>query len=383
MKNASLFKVSFRNLLMFKFVIPALIQMISLSSNAQSGHNEIEFSPQASIAVFTANGNNMTGSAPGGEIIYHLDTKENQRTWIAAMNLKSIDFIFNYKNMSRITLIEDPKNGTFGDSYSILTALNLPLFRITGLDVDFSPGFGLTYAGQTWFTNANPVIGSHLSFASRMGLRASTSLSSTTKVSAGINILHYSNAGTRVPNNGMNVSSLSVGVIKMLKTNAQERPNTVSKTYFEDHFKRHTVDFAANIGRRGVYHSKDGLYKSGLYAGYNYRLNSILGLSTGIDAVYYYSVYDPAKNDETYQSKATSYDRWRVGAGVGPDLWMGRTAVMLKVGYYLHYNSLKPVNMYWTAGIKYHLQDWIALQAKLYVHGTEADFAGFGFNFTI
>ncbi|MOA58038.1 hypothetical protein D3C78_1823460 [compost metagenome] len=61
---------------------------------------------------------------------------------------------------------------------------------------------------------------------------------------------------------------------------------------------------------------------------------------------------------------------------------MGRLAMMAKYGYYLHYNSLKDIKTYWTAGLKYNVVDWAAIQAKIYIHQTEADFVGFGFLIT-
>jgi len=342
--------------------------------------NSIEFTPQMSLGVFTAQ-NKLSGTAYGGELIYHLNTTGNPRPWMKMLNLKSLDLVFNYKDMSDIIMVSDPRPDRFGDSYALLAALNFSLLKTGSTEVLVSPGLGLGYLGETWFTNENVLVGSHLNFSSRIGLKVATQIAPSTKLSAGIDILHFSNAGTRVPNNGMNVSSASIGIIQSLSTKQKVAGDTTSWRKPLD-FKKHSVDFGINFGRRGVYRSKEGLYKTGLYVGYNYRLNSVLGLGTGVDAVYYHTIYDPIRNGETYQSNASSFDRWRVGAAFGPDLWMGRLAMMAKYGYYLHFNSLKDINTYWTAGLKYNVVDWAAIQAKIYIHQTEADFVGFGFLFT-
>lgn len=297
------------------------------------------------------------------------------------LNLKSLDLVFNYKNMSNIMMVSDPRPNRFGDSYALLAALNFSLLKTGGTEVFVTPGLGMGYLGETWFTNENVLVGSHLNFSSRIALKLATRIAPSTKLSAGVDILHFSNAGTRVPNNGMNVSSISLGIVQSLGKRHDSESDTISWKQPLD-YKKHSVDFGVNIGRRGVYRSKDGLYKTGLYAGYNYRLNAVFGLGAGVDAVYYHSVYDPLRNTETYQSKASSFDRWRVGAAVGPDLWMGRLGIAAKYGYYLHYNSLKDVKTYWTAGLKYNVLDWAAIQAKIYIHQTEADFVGFGFLIT-
>lgn len=352
----------------------------SYAQENKAAQNSIEFIPQMSLGVFTAQ-NKLTGTAYGGELIYHLNTTENPRPWMKVLNVKSLDLVFNYKNMGDIAMVSDPRPNRFGDSYALLGALNFSLLKVKGTELLVTPGLGLGYLAETWFTNQNVLIGSHLNFSSRIALKLTTQIAPSTKLSAGIDILHFSNAGTRVPNNGMNVSSVGLGIVQSLNTKrVTDRDTSSWRRPIE--YKKHSVDFGVNIGRRGVYRSKDGLYKSGLYAGYNYRLNTVFGLGAGVDAVYYHTIYDPLRNEATYQSNASSFDRWRVGTAIGPDLWMGRLALMAKYGYYLHYNSLKDIKTYWTAGLKYNALDWAAIQAKIYVHKTEADFVGVGFLIT-
>lgn len=358
------------------FLLPVLL--IAGFAQAQEEHsNSIEFSPQVSVGVFTAN-HKLIGTAYGGELLYHISTTGNPTRWMRSMHLKSIDVLFNYKNMRDVKLAEDPKEGVFGDSYAVLGGLNISLLKLNKTELLFSPAFGMGYAARTFFTNGNPLIGSHINFTSRAGLKIATSVSASTQLTAGIDILHYSNAAFRVPNNGMNSANVSLGIVQAIGKST----NIDSARINNFQHKTHSFDIGINMGHRGVYQSKEGYFRTGLYAGYNYRLNSIIALSSGIDAVYYHSVFNPADFDRTYQSFATSYEHWRVGAAIGPDLWMGRLALMMKYGYYLHYNSYRDNHTYWTAGMKYNVLDWAAVQAKIYIHKTEADFVGFGFIFT-
>ncbi|MET4545068.1 hypothetical protein ABIE26_002386 [Pedobacter africanus] len=348
------------------------------AQEVQDTRNSIEFAPQVSLGVFTAQ-HKLSGTAYGGELIYHMSTTANPRPWMKMLNLKSLDLVFNYKKMSNIVMESDPRPDRFGDSYALIAALNFSLLKGKNTELFVTPGLGMGYLGETWFTNENVLVGSHLNFSSRIALKLATKIGPATRLSAGLDILHFSNGGTRVPNNGMNISSVSLGLIQSLKTKSAADTSSWRKPM---DYKKHSIDIGVNIGRRGVYRSKDGLYKTGLYAGYNYRLNSVLGFGAGLDAVYYHTIYDPLRNTETYQSKASSFDRWRVGLAVGPDLWMGRMAMSVKYGYYMHYNSLMNIKTYWTPGLKYNVLDWAAVQAKIYIHETEADFVGFGFIFT-
>jgi hypothetical protein len=348
------------------------------NSQAQQNAHTLELNLQKAISSFSANQNKLQGSAYGGELIFHYNINREPRRWSSDLGIKSIDVIFNYKRMDDVTRIAAPQNGEFGDSYGLLGGLTFPLLNISKAELQFTPGFGVLYAGESWFSNQNPVVGSKLNFGLKAGLKLNVPISKKTEVSANLDVLHYSNGGTRVPNNGLNVVSVGLSVARALNENIEvEKPSFEKET-----FKKHSLDLGVNVGRRGVYQSRDGLWRTGLYGGYNYRFTSYLAFGAGVDAVYYHTIYDPNRNLETYQSKASSFDRWRVGAAVGPDLWMGNLAFMAKYGYYIHYNSLLPVNTYWTAGVKYKLNSNLALQSKIYIHGTEADFVGFGLMFT-
>lgn len=377
-----MYKMNFPILTNLKTVFLSLIFLtctFALKAQEQvDATNTIEFSPQVSLGIFTAQ-QKLIGTAYGGELIYHMNTDANPRPWMKLLNLKSLDLVFNYKKMGEVVMLSDPRPNRFGDSYALIGALNFSLFKVKKAELFVTPGLGLGYLGQTWFTNENILVGSHLNFSSRIALKLAAKVAPGAKLTAGLDILHFSNAGTRVPNNGMNVSSVSLGIVHTLSTKVPTKDTVSWKMPLA--YKRHSVDLGINIGRRGVYRSKNGLYKTGLYAGYNYRLNPVFGLGAGIDAVYYHSIYDPQRNLETFQSKASSFDRWRVGAAIGPDLWMGRMGLTAKYGYYLHYNSLMNVKTYWTAGLKYRVLDWAAIQAKIYIHETEADFVGLGLIF--
>ncbi|TCC95470.1 acyloxyacyl hydrolase [Pedobacter hiemivivus] len=366
----------FANLFAFLFFLGFLVFAGDLrAQEVQSVRNSIEFSPQVSLAVFTAD-HKLRGTAYGGELIYHMNTVASHRPWMRMLNLNSLDLVFNYKNMSDIVMVSDPRPNRFGDSYALIAALNFSLLKTKGSELLLTPGFGLGYLGETWFTNENILVGSHINFSSRIALKLSTQIGPSTKLLAGVDVLHFSNAGIRVPNKGMNVSSVSLGIAQSL--GVKKVVNDTASWRKPAEYKMHSVDVGVNIGRRGVYRSKDGLYKTGLYAGYNYRLDAVLGLSAGLDAVYYHTIYDPLKNDQTYQSKASSFDRWRVGVAIGPDLWLGRLGLMTKYGYYLHYHSLTNIKTYWTTGLKYQVAEGLAVQAKMYLHQSEADFVGFG-----
>lgn len=341
--------------------------------------SSVEFRPQVSLVLFTAE-RKLSEKAFGGELIYHLNTRNHPHAWMQKIHLKGIDLIFNYKNMRDVQVKSDPQTGLFGSSYAFIGGLNFSLLKVNRTEVSVVPGFGLGYLTTTYFTNGNPLIGSHLNFSSRLALNAATSITNNLKLSVGVDVLHFSNGAMRTPNNGININSLSFGLIKVIRPGKQLSKDSVPEPV-DAPYRKHSFELGINVGSRGIFRSKTGLFRTGLYAGYNYRFNEVFGLGTGIDAVYYPTIYD--YTDRTYQSMGTSLDRWRIGFAFGPDFWMGRLGIMAKYGYYLHYHSYyngveNSIKDYWTVGLKYRIWNQLALQAKVYLHGTDADYAGFG-----
>lgn len=346
---------------------------------AQESRNSIEFSPQVNLSIFLEGDEKLSGTTIGGEIIYHINKENSTIPWISSLNISSIDFILNYKSGNDI-VINDEIHGKFGDSYALMTGVTVPLARGKNTGLYFSPGIGVAYAGQTWFTNENPLIASHFNFALAAALKARSSIIKNLALTAGVDAFHYSNAAMWVPNRGINSINLNLGILHYLNHN-NPPSDAMLEASFESPLEKHTIEAGVNMGRRGINKSKKGLIKTGFYGGYSYRLNPIFGLSTGVDAVYYHTTYDPNRHEETYQSSASSFKRWRAGVAVGPDIWMGRLGLSVKYGQYLYYESLMPINNYWTAGIRYQLTDWAAIQAKTYLHKTQVDFMGFGLVF--
>ncbi len=361
-----------------KAFCPLLLLVYGLSGYAQPNAHSLSFNLQNTLSVFTANQNPLQGNAYGGQLAFHYNTEHNNRQWASDIGIKSVNAIFDYKRMHEVTLKSAPRNGDLGDSYAVFAGVSLPVFSINKVQLVFAPAFGVVYAEESWFSNGNPIVGSRLNFGMLAALQLSVPISDKFELGTNVNVLHYSNGGTRVPNNGMNVVNLGLSLKHYFNTSITKGHQKAKVV----EMPKHSYDLAIGVGRRGAYQSKKGLFRTALYGGYNYRLKSYLALGVGVDAVYYHTVYDPNRNLETYQSKASSFKRWRVGTAIGPDLCLGKLAIMLKYGYYIYYDSFKPVSTYWTAGAKYKITNSLALQSKIYIHNTEADFIGFGVMFT-
>jgi hypothetical protein len=356
--------------------------LLSCSTKAQDTENSIEISGTSGIKIFTPEKNYLTGPLFGGELSYHINMTGSKSDYIRIFNIKSIDAVFSYRNMSRVILNHDQATkGIIGDTYAVLGRLEIGLLKINRTELLFTPGFGFLYATETHSTNnQNIIIGSHINLAAQAGLKIFTPLTASIGIQAGADVFHYSNGATYLPNNGINAFSYTLGIVKKINqygpTNGPDQENE-TKYFFE---------VGVNVGRRGSTTTDKGLYKTAFYLGYNYKFNPAISIKLGTDAVYYNTMFNTSNLPDalnTFQHYGTSYDRWRVGLALGPDIWLGKLAVMTSYGYYLHYNSYYPVKTYWTAGFKYFITPYLALQAKGYIHNTEIDFIGYGLQFRV
>lgn len=60
-----------------------------------------------------------------------------------------------------------------------------------------------------------------------------------------------------------------------------------------------------------------------------------LGFRAGFDMVYYHTIFDDQRFEETFQYYGSSYDRVHLGLSIGSELALGRFGLVGQVGYYL------------------------------------------------
>jgi hypothetical protein len=369
----------------------------------QTDQNSIGFTPLQGITIFTPDNNHLKGNFYGAEIAYQLNMSNNKASWISLLHVQDVSFIGVWFNTQSILLKEAPgSKGLLGNTFGILNMLGISLFKARNATLLFAPGIGFVYTTQTYYNNPNDyLVGSHINLAVQAGFKIEMPVSASTKLTAGVDFFHYSNSAFRLPNMGINNINASLGMVRDINTPGQERKK---ETFGID--DKYSVEFGIGFGRRGFIqagryinpqtgkaiplpdsaaqkNAASNLFMAGIYGGYSYRLNSLLSLKLETDAVYYFKPFSWDNFYRTYQESGTSLDNLALGVSTGVDLWMGRMALMANYGYYLHYSSINPYHFYWIMGGKYYLNNWLALNAKIYIHTFEAHYANFGLVFNV
>ncbi|MDB5125143.1 MAG: hypothetical protein JWP94_3272 [Mucilaginibacter sp.] len=370
--------------------------------HAQNNLNSIAITPIQGVKTFSTYNNPLKGSFYGAELAYQLNMGSNNADWVRLLHVKDIGLIATYFNLGDISIAgKQGIRGSFGNNYGITSCLNLSLFETDKISLIFSPGIGIGYSTQTFYTTDNPIVGSHINLAIRAGLKLETPISSSTRIQAGVNFSHYSNASTQLPNDGLNNVYASLGVVRDIDHSG---PTTQKTTFGIDN--KHSFEFSLGVGRRGFVKTglfknpetgvnmyltdsaaqkktASNLYQAALYAGYSYRLNQLLSLKIGTDAVYYSKTFSWDNFFRTYQGSGTSYDHLSVGLSAGTDIWLGRLAFTANYGYYLHYNSLYPIHFYSAIGGKYYITNRLALSTVYRSHSSGPHYVSSGVLFTL
>lgn len=362
-------------------ILCALIGFIAFPYLAKAQHLSGDLLEGKVIIGSHALGPNMLQSNLYGiDISWQKDISQREEAWKKLSNAQSSGISFVYRNLNK--KYQDTSANALGQSYGLAAQIEFRLFKLGNASVSFTPAMGLGYITNTYFTDhGNRFIGSHLNQLIKADLNAVIPLSANVNLLAGAGFLHYSNGGFQIPNGGLNTLNLFTG----LRFGKSWSRSNISENKYRV-IQKNSIEVAAGIGRRGVYQQKNGLYKSGIYGGYNYYINDLLTVKAGVDVVYYYTPFnpDPERALQTFQYYGTSYSRWRAGVSIGPEINLGRFGVSTQLGKYLYYNRYhQEINWYWTATFTYALTPQMGVQGRTYFHKAQADFINYGLCFKI
>ncbi|RIJ45935.1 acyloxyacyl hydrolase [Maribellus luteus] len=211
---------------------------------------------------------------------------------------------------------------------------------------EISPAFGLTYNLQPYNEATNPLndaIGSRFAVYFNMHAGFSCQLTRELDLIYGIDITHFSNGRTFVPNWGLNMLGLNVGFrYHYNRLQKQVDPAPYPKNVVEARRKRvskqanewigqNSVSFYAAMGTVQNY-AEDGVAEVNRYPAYSfvldyeYRYNTMLSFLAGFDFF----------RDESLKPRYPESEDWNLlGVHGGAAFHFWRLAVLLEAGTYL------------------------------------------------
>jgi len=329
--------------------------------------------------IYNDQGHLFQDKVYGLDAAYLVNIKQKNVEWVRLTNAKNYGLTFLYRDLKNLKGIQDTSANSFGQVFGLAAQMGFELFSLGKLKFTFTPSIGLAYTNKTFFTHSkNRFIGSHFNETLKADFGVELPFNKNADLLMGIGVLHLSNGGAVIPNGGLNTVNIYAG-LKFNRYQGGQEISTQKKQNYS--LQKNSIEISAGLGKRGVYEQqKQKLYKSGIYIGYNYYLNELISLKTGIDGVYYDTTYDPQNATQTFQYYATSIDKWRIGVSAGVDANIWKLTFTTQIGKYIHYNRLhEEVNWYWLFGPTYNITPRFGVQAKTYMHFFQADYINYGF----
>ena len=358
-------------ILSFAITLPA----IAVAQSDQAKH-AVSVKAQYGVDINADNPNRKNNFLYGLHISYDKNIASSNRQWVTFVNAKNLSFGLTWHNMDHMKEVVEGVAYPGGQAIGVLAEVDLQLLRLGKVKLMLTPGLGLAYVTEHIFTQpATSTIGGPINLMVTGELGLEVPVGQHTSLVAGGHIIHYSNGGVIVPNGGWNMVAGSVGV----KTALNKPVDISDDPEVYSHIEGNSAELWFGAGVRGRYRDRHGkFFRSGAYAGYNFYINRALSLKAGSHLVYYHTVFDPSRFDETFQYYGSSLDPVRLGVAAGADFTMGRFVVHAMYGKYLHYRNYHNVKWYWIYGVRYFFTPNIGIQSTLNLHGVQADYTNWG-----
>jgi hypothetical protein len=301
-----------------------------------------------------------------------------QKFWEQMYNYPTIGLSFYHSGLG-----VSPYLGTVN---AVFPYINFPIIKSKKLIWGFRLGAGIGYLSKKFDRLDNYkhlAIGSHFNFAGNLLFDLQCQLNDNYYFSADIGLIHFSNGSLKLPNYGLNVPSISVGLIRFFEkqnTPIQQRLYDPVKPFDYDVYRIIEFNFTGVVGFKNL----DALY------GQNYFVLSLFGdvfklvsykskFGFGFDFSYDASDYTILEKNHVIVDNKLSLVK--PGLNIAYELALGKLAFDFNYGMYLGGKDQSDGSVYQKASLKYDLSKHLYANITLKVHWGRADFIGWGLGY--
>ena len=273
-----------------------------------------------------------------------------------------------------------------GTANAVFPYINFPIIKSKNFMWGFRLGAGVGYLSKKFNRLDNYkhlAIGSHFNFAGNLLFDLQFRLNDYYFFSADIGLVHFSNESLKLPNYGLNLPSVSIGLIRFFEkqnTPIQQRLYDPVKPFDYDIYKIIEFDFTGVAGFKNL----DALY------GQNYFVLSLFGnifklvgykskFGIGCDFSYDASDYTILEKNNVIVDNRLSLIK--SGLNLAYELALGRLAFDFNYGMYLGGKDQSDGSVYQKLSLKYDLSEHLYAYITLKVHWGRADFIGWGLGY--
>ncbi len=271
------------------------------------------------------------------------------KPWEKALNYPSIGASFIFTRFGN--------NQTFGNAYAAMPHISFYVYRSTRFTAYLRFGLGFAYLSKKYDYVENPdnnAIGSKLNAVAQFKLGMDWRFSDRFQLSAGLGLVHYSNANVQKPNLGLNLLSANIGLKYDLFEYADFDPKRSRKLEKPD--ERNGIMIKFSLAIREL-HTTGGpkypIYITTLQYSYlTSKVNRILaGFIYSVDHGIWEELKDRQIGEETNQkTQATEFSLY-----VGDEILVGKVGLYGLLGVYMLKPRFSSAPIFTKWGVNYYV----------------------------
>jgi hypothetical protein len=273
----------------------------------------------------------------------------------------------------------NPQN--LGNLYSICPYMDFPLNGGIRTRICLRAGGGLSYLTKPFdpVTNYKDIaIGSHVNGFMNFRLTVKQEVSSRLRLDFGVGMSHCSNGATKMPNLGLNMPTIDLGIGYSLHKVPERKPLDTLPQCNRNRFFGVTIAGAlSQINPPGGKDFGAIIISGSIYRRWNHKNLWNVGLEI---------FYNEANFQEIHRSESTvkRIEYVQPAAKIGYALCAGRMSMPLEIGFYFYDKvSGESFPMYERIGLKYQVNDRILLGSTLKVYFARAEFFEWGITYRL
>ena len=269
-------------------------------------------------------------------------------------------------------LYTDYGHPVLGQSIGGTVYMDMPIVRRPRAMLTLGLGVGLGYHTNPYrppIETGNILLGTPVTLTMRTQLNYSYALSSRWRGTLSAKLVHYSNAAYSIPNRGVNMPMINLGVSRRLGDHLPTYA-TAAEVAPPEPYQRISYSLGVSTGLKTV-ETQGRLHNFvNLHAYATLRLSAISGLTGGVDVF-----LDQATRQ--YIRKHVAQERpdyRRVALAAGHELFYRRLSMLTQIGVYL-YRPFRDLYLpvYQRIGVRYAFTEHLLGNFTLKVHGGRAE----------
>jgi hypothetical protein len=289
--------------------------------------------------------------------------------WEELYNFPEIGFGYQYFNLG------NPQE--LGTAQGLFGLIKLNLFKHRTSYFKTHLGLGVGYVSKTFNLNdnyKNLLVGSKINATITTGIEYQIKLSKKSEFTSGINLTHYSNGGSNVPNMGINLAVLNIGLVYHLNQLNQIEKDTL-------HIERsEAFEILLAGGIKQIYPPNSPKYGVGIITtDYIWPIKNKSVFTLGTDVFFDRSHKAFLLQDSIITEGLDGFLRGGIHIGYG--LRVGKCTGIIQTGYYLFNPNEINGRIYNTLSFRYHINEQWFVCFNLKSHFARADYFQYGIGY--